>query len=61
MADFFCLNYTLFPGWIWTAPEAFEIIHQILLEDVEEFLHLGATLTNDGGGTEGTKKCLNKA
>ena len=31
------------------------------VEEVEEFVYLGATVTKDGGGTEDTKKCLNKA
>jgi len=50
---FLLKNHTLFPGWIWAARETIEIIHQVLLEDIEEFVHLGATVTNDGGGMRG--------
>ena len=31
------------------------------VEDVEEFVYLGATVTKDGGGTEDIKQRLNKA
>ena len=31
------------------------------VEDVEEFVYLGATVTKEGGGTEDIKKRLSKA
>ena len=31
------------------------------VEDVEEFVHLGTTVTKEGGGTEDIKKQLRKA
>ena len=30
------------------------------VEDIEEFVYLGTTVTKDGRGTEDIKKCLNK-